>query len=379
MGILSNVVESLVGVGVNQLDNWITRSIQQGREEEAFAALAQLDNQIEAKYAQQQSLINGQGILPATNSLTAGAGEGSMPVGVGTPAWNEAMSNASQLPEIDPSIGRSNLASQLAYSKGNQFIQQNPLIQQRAMDEETQKQILKSRGQAFGRLAGQRDIGTADIDPGIRGQMNFTSPELQDAQARGRGKSVTAEEAAREPGRKARFQERMTLKQTPGARAIGSGGGGGKGSGDDTGGIVSSATDTDIRQMSRALMARTEFAQSGLSGKKELNANGQRTLERAAEIIQTQKKKNPLRAVKQAIDEFNFHSSNPPTIDTAGPTTPSQGAPQQTPQEAAAGASGGQDAATQQKISTLKSRGVPPERIKQALEAEGLNPADYGY
>lgn len=375
MGILTNAINQLttgvIGLGFNQLDAWFDRMAAQGQAEEAAAALDQATAD-QQEYLRQSLSGQSGGILPTTN----------------------------------PDVLKNPYTGQVYTYLQNQMIQNNPDVMAAEQGQKEREAVMKARSQAFGGLARQRDIGTADIGPGILGQRDFTSEQLQQAQARGRGLSVTEQEKAKEPGRKARFQERLTLKQTPGARAIGSGGGGG--AKDGGGGPLSSVTTAEIGRMEKAYLRNSEYQDVGMDGKPALNERGQNALNKAADILAGQKKKNPLRAIKEGRDAEmkEFQAQREKTSTPQGrldvlrgrATTPEaqqrlqeveqqlkegqQSTPtatQQTPQEKATQATQGPDAATAQKINTLKSRGVSPEKIKQALEAEGLNPADYGY
>lgn len=406
MGILTNAINQLVqgtiGLGIGQLDNYFTGLVESGQQERAAQEAFKLDQELAQRGLMQDSLLAGQFNVPGMDLAGGAAIDPNSAQGRGV------LSSLATLPPIDPVVNKSPVHSQLVFQRGNQFIQNNPLVQQREQAQKEQEAITKARSQAFGGLARQRDIGTADIGPGILGQRDFTSEQLQQAQARGRGLSVTEQEKAKEPGRKARFAERLQLKQTPGARAMGSGGGGE--AKDGGGGPVSSVTTAEIGRMEKTYLRNSEYQDIGIDGKPMLNERGQNALNKAADILAGQKKKNPLRAIKEGRDaemkEFQAQQEKTSTpegrldvlrgrattpeaqqrlqeveqqLEEGQQAAPAPTATQQTPQERATQATQGPDAATAQKINTLKSRGVSPEKIKQALEAEGLNPADYGY
>lgn len=300
------------------------------------------------------------------------------------------LGSLANLPYMDPAIAQSPMHSQLAVQRGTQFIQNNPIVLQR---EAAQKAADERRGLVKSMIGDYSQQGQVGFQEGLGAFDNPAGFDLtrQDRITRAgelEAGKTTAKLEAQRPFKDEDLQRSLRLKQTPGARATGPGG---AGTGNQPGGdVVSSVTNEDIGRMEKMLKGNKEFfteTQTGgsFSGKstKSLNEVGTQVLESAADKLSRMKKKNPLLAVKQAMTEYkekqgNIMSQMPPkpgNLNQRQAPQPNQApAPTAPPQTKVST----QDPATSQKIAALKARGVPDEKIKAALKADGLNPEDYG-
>lgn len=283
MGILGTAINQLTGqlfnFGFDQLDDFVTRKIQEGRDEEAFAALDQWEEDalrnIQLSQTNQPFLFGGQQVDPATVQ-----GQGILQGQFG-------------IPQVPSAIAKSPLAGQAFTQILPKVLANDPFFAEQERQRAIQEAITGARQTAFGGLARQRDIGTGAIGPGIRGEIDFTAPQLQESQARGAGLKTAFQETAKEPSRQRRFQERMQLKQTPGARARGGGG-----SKDDSTTIFSSVTDSDISRITSMLKTSPEYYDVNA---KQLTERGLNVLNNVGEIIPGQKKKNLIKARQEAV------------------------------------------------------------------------------
>lgn len=408
MGILTNALNELVrgaiGIGVDQLDNYFTGLIESGRQKEAAETAFNLDQELAQRGLMQDQLVSGQFNMPGMDLAGGAAMDPNSTQGRGV------LGSLAAIPYVDPIVNESPVHQQFVTQRGIQHIQQNPLVQQREMAKKAQEErmgLVKSMiGEGFtqNQMGFQEGLGAFDNPAGYdlsREERNRRSQERQFGQ-------TTAGEKAKEPFRDIAMKREIQKKQAPSYKQLQGGGGTVTPS---PSAPISSVTSAEIGRMQGMLLNNSEYQEMGLDGKPSLNDRGRNALNKAAEALSMQKKKNPLRAIKEGRDAEvkEFQAQREKTSTPEGrldvlrnrattpeaqerireieqqmrqggvQPTPTPTAGQQTPQEAATQATQGQDAATMQKINTLKSRGVPPERIKEALEAEGLNPADYGY
>lgn len=297
MGILTNALNQLVsgviGVGVDQLDNYFTGLIESGRQAEAAEAAMKLDQELAQRGLMQDQLMSGQFNTPGMDLAGGAAMDPNSAQGKGI------LSSLATLPYIDPSINQSPTHSQLAVQRGTQFIQQNPLVQQRELAQKAQEErmgLVKSlvgEGYKQNQMGFQEGLGAFDNPAGYdlpREERNRRSQERQFGQ-------TTAQYQAAEP-----YKEKANQRTRENAvfrKSLKGGGGGGDSGGSD---IVSSATEGEINKIQRQLMQYPEYVETGLDGKPTLNALGQNAAYKAAEILQTQKKKNYLKAAKEGRD-----------------------------------------------------------------------------
>jgi hypothetical protein len=235
----------------------------------------------------------------------------------------------------------------------------------------------------------QEGLGAFDNPAGFnltREDRNLRSQERQLGQ-------TTAQYKAAEPFKEKALQRQMRLKQTPGARAIGSG------VGDGVTNTISPGTfNTLQKQVLRYPQYRTQTGYNAMSGQPtyELNDRGRRVAEIIEQQYSTTKKPNygeiERRAIAQEAKEHGslsemerarrtgstaeqfkaFESTQSPAAPSPTP------APTSAPQQQVEAVQGQKDPAIEQKISKALQMGRTPEQIKDALKADGINPAMYG-
>lgn len=333
MGILTNAVNGLISqvldFGFDQLDNFVTRKIQEGQYEEAFQAADQWENDAIQRMS------------------GAGQGGGILPTG----PMDLVPSNQNMA-----AIQKSPLASEMVRARQQQFLQNDPYFLQQAAkrkQQESMQELNKQLGfetfkQNQGGTQTARDIfGGGDI---TQEQRNILSGQrttaLEDAKALAKEKAMA---------RKAQLKPPMA---SPGAVTTRVSEAQGQGE------IVSAVTPSDISRMEKVLMSQKDFSEETVDGKR-LNVNGENVLNQAADILSRQKKKNPLLAIKQAKEQYQKETRTDTQAFTsfAGQRAPAK-QPQitePTPQQKAT------QMTNEQKIQILRQRGVPEEEIQKAL------------
>jgi hypothetical protein len=176
-------------------------------------------------------------------------------------------------------------------------------------------------------------------------------------------------------------------------------------------------TNADLSRMEKTLFAMPLYRTETYQGKKALNQEGDVILRMAADILQRQKKKNPIQATMQAVRKYRLSMSQMPQKPKnlpSAPQAPAQPTAQQkasqsvnTPLKQEVQALIQKHGKTQavidflrkkglnpddfsptpnqnteivmQKINTLKARGISDDKIREALKTDGYNPTDYGY
>jgi hypothetical protein len=381
----------MVGLGVNQLNSYVTRLIQEGRMNEAAQAADMAEADLVNLQNYQQNvvapLMQGRGILPGVHSLTAGAQNRYIPVNPSSSGATEAMNYGRQLPQVNPKVYENPYTAQRYLARANQFIENDPITLRQKAQENLEKERLGLVKGFLGDAFKQGDIGFQEGLSGYDAPATFNLSRQDRITRKGEleaGKT-TARERAQEPFRDAALQRQMRLKQTPGARAIGSGGGG---SGNTDGEILSSVSNEDLGRMEKMLMRSSEFRteQANSSGNmtRVLNNAGAEVLNLAADKLARMKKKNPLLALKQATEEYKAQWKEKENIIQGADRAANQvlSAPKPnatTPQQQANTVQGRKDPNIEQKISKALQLGRTPEQIKKALVTDGLNPAIYGY
>lgn len=299
MGILTNALNQLVqgtiGLGIGQLDDYFTRLVESGQQEQAAQEAFKLDQELAQRGFMQDSLLSGQFNMPGMDLGGASAIDPNSAQGKGV------LSSLATLPYIDPVINKSPTHSQLAVQRGTQFIQNNPLVQQRELAQKAQEErmgLVKSlvgEGYKQNQMGFQEGLGAFDNPAGYdlpREERNRRSQERQFGQ-------TTAQYQAAEPYKE--MANQRTRENAVFRKSLKGSGGGGSGGG-EADAIVSSATEGEINKIQRQLMQYPEYVEMGLDGKPTLNALGQNAAYKAAEILQTQKKKNYLKAAKEGRD-----------------------------------------------------------------------------
>lgn len=222
--------------------------------------------------------------------------------------------------------------------------------------------------------AGARDIfGGGDIGQDVRNQASAARTGIL--------------EEAKEPARQRAFQRQVQLKQTPGARAMGSGEGGPakprdvstallnnwqKQLADDKSGVyATTAQGTQFTAEQIAANPNLAIAATLMGGQEKANLTdrGQRVMDIAEQLAAGSKTRSPRSILNQAKvlekKEFTQQRQQDPNAfqGFAGEKAPAQ---QAQPTEPTA-----QQKATQmtdeQKIQILRQRGVPEEEIQKAL------------
>lgn len=372
MGILTTAIgqltNELLSFGFGQLDDFVTRKIQEGRDEEAFAAADAWEKQA------LQGIQGGSGIL-------GGGGD-------------------FQMPALPPEIGQSPEASKYLFPRYQQIIKQDPDIvgmqRERFLDEKG----IGARSTAFGKLAGQRDIGTEAIVPGVRGDIDFSAGQLQESHAQGSGLTTKAQESAKEPFRDIAMQREIRKKQTPSYKQLQGGGGGGDGSFNVPGEFLNRAEKEILRDKSGVYVTAPEsksmftpddyrknpallLVDRESKEKPALTDRGLRVMQIAEEIAAKSKNRQPLSIINEAKarekKEFKEQSKSSALQGAQRPGIQINPNPTPAAPERAKEVQTGRDPATENKIRVLRQKGITPEQIKQALKEEGKNPADYGY
>lgn len=431
MGILTNALNDLVsgviGIGVDQLDNYFTGLIESGRQAEAAEAAMKLDQELAQRGLMQDQLMSGQFNTPGMDLAGGTAMDPNSAQGKGI------LSSLATLPYIDPSINQSPTHSQLAVQRGTQFIQQNPLVQQRELAQKAQEErmgLVKSlvgEGYKQNQMGFQEGLGAFDNPAGYdlsRQERISRSAEKTGALEKAKGPEWDRRQAQK-------TADAIRKKQTPTWKQL-RGGGGGGGDKQSTG-PVSSVTTAEIGRMEKAYLRNSEYAEEGIDGKPMLNQRGQNALNKAAEALAGQKKKNPLRAIKEGRDaevkEFQAQQEKTSTpegrldvlrgrattpeaqqrlqeveqqLREGQQATPAPTAGQQTPQDAARqqvapqptarpqptttpptrGATQSQRPSreyVQEGIKRAKGNGETPEQIRQRISQAGYEPKEFGY
>ncbi len=435
MGILTNalneIIEGAIGLGVSQLNSNIARKIQEGQLNEAAQAgnLAEADLVNLQNYQQNVSapLMRGRGILPGVHSLTAGTQTSYMPVNPSSSGAIDAINYGRQLPQVNPKVFENPYTAQRYLARANQFIENDPITLQRKAQENFEKERLGLLKGFLGDAFKQGDIGFQEGLSGYDAPATFNLSRQDRITRKGEleaGKT-TARELAQEPFRDAALQRQIRLKQTPGARAIGSDGG--------ENGIFSAITPQDLKHMEGGIKTKSDYVltvpdpNDPTKKIKYLNQRGELALEIAADKLSRMKKKNPLLALREATieeqiiyenslsPEKKFWQNETRKLQQQGiyrlgvdrkvqellpgmpePTSPpnlivpkstlqfsepnqAQTAPPITGQQQTSAPGIRQDSSTIEKINQAIMVGATPDEIRRALVDEGKNPSDYGY
>ena len=357
-----------LSLGFGQLDQFITRKIQEGNTEEAFRAL----DEWEATLGQQ--MTQGGGVLPT--------------------GPRDLVPSNDQMAKIQ----QSDLASRMAFQSYNQALQNDPYYVAQEQARKQQEAITNARAGAFEGLARQRDVGTETIGPGIMGSMDFTAPQLQESHATGLGMGTAAQEAAREPYRNLAMQRSIQLKQTPTYAQVRGGGSGDGGSVVNT--IGPSFQNTVVNNLMKRYpalfrqQAKDERGQpainlsTGLDVYEPSPAALQVAQEIADEYART-KKPNYMKIETQAVQRFKKaqgdEASQMPPKPTALQNLPRpepKSEPKTTPLPTALPniSSTQKSRPTMQAlIEKAKGTGWTDVQIRNAIKEEGYDPKEFGY
>src|SRR3990167_1038186 len=124
MGILTSaldeLVQGLVSAGVTQLDNYVTREIQEGRNENAFQAAYEWGNKVEQNYGLANKVAAGEFNMPGADLV---GNRGVLPT---SPEGQVYMSAFSNLPPVPPEIAKSNAAFQIFNQRYSDALQNKP-------------------------------------------------------------------------------------------------------------------------------------------------------------------------------------------------------------------------------------------------------------
>lgn len=382
MGILTNALNQLVrgtiGLGIGQLDNWFDRMAAQGQAKEAAAALDQATAD-QQEYLRQSLSGQGGGILPTTN----------------------------------PDVLKNPYTGQVYTYLQNQMIQNNPDVmaaEQAQKAQEERRGLVKSmigEGYKQNQMGFQEGLGAFDNPAGYdlsRQERISRSAERTGALEEAKGPEWDRRQAQK-------TADAITKKQTPTWKQLQGGGGGAK---DGGGGPVSSVTTAEIGRMEKAYLRNSEYQDVGMDGKPSLNERGQNALNKAADILAGQKKKNPLRAIKEGRDaemkEFQAQQEKTSTpqgrLDvlrgrattpeaqqrlqeveqqlkegqqSTPAATPPPTAGQQTPQQKVQETQRPSREYVQEGIKRAVGNGETPEQIRQRISQAGYEPKEFGY
>lgn len=302
---LSSAINDLLSVGFGQLGNYINREIEQGRAEDAFKYLDLVANDFinRDQYSRNISepLMQGRGILPGLESLTGNQVTASIPVDPNSGGAQAAIDwgrNSMVDPYAASKIVQNPYAGNMLYQMTLQRQQNDPYLLNQEAERAMQKKAFDIRAEVIGKRGEQNLIGTDELGNLIYGRTELPRPEALKRLGEREGAVTTGRMSAQEPFKVNAFNRSVQLKQTPGARAIGAGDNG------PTGGPVSTVTVGEIGRFEKMLGNNSAYSfEDKSTGKRYLNSRGNDALNRAADILSMQKKKNPLLAIKRAIDQ----------------------------------------------------------------------------
>lgn len=298
---LSELVDGLIDAGINQLDAYVSREFQEGRDERAFQAIDAWENQVAQNYGLANKVAAGTYNMPGMD-LAGGAGQGILPTGVDEQSLMQSFSN---VPPVPPEIAKSNAAFQIFNQRYSDVLANNPASIQQEIQRKAQENRLGLVKEMAGTGFQQNQMGWGETLGAFDSPDTYSLPREERLNRLGQreGALTTGRMAAQEPFKQSAFNRSVQLKQTPGARAIGTGGN------DVTGGPLSSVTVGEIGRFEKMLSGNKAYSFEDAYGKKQLNERGMDVMNRASEILGTMKKKNPLKAYKMAVDqekaEFN--------------------------------------------------------------------------
>lgn len=293
---LSQLTNSLIDAGINQLDNYVTREFQEGRDENAFRAIDAWENQVAQNYGLANKVAAGTYNMPGMD-LAGGAGQGILPTGVDEQSLMQSFSN---VPPVPPEIAKSNAAFQIFNQRYSDVLENNPANIQREIQRKAQENRLGLVKEMAGTGFQQNQMGWGETLGAYDNPNAYNLPREERLNRLGQreGALTTGRMAAQEPFKEIAMQRSMQLKQTPGAKAIGTGAGD-----TTTGGPVSTVTVGEIGRFEKMLSGNKDYSYvDAATGKKVLNDRGMDVMNRASEILGTMKKKNPLLAYKKAVD-----------------------------------------------------------------------------
>lgn len=300
MGILTSLITNLgnelVDMGIDQLDAFITNEIKEGRTENALDKLDEWENQVIQNYNIANRVGAGTYNLPGMD-LAGGQGGGVLPVNY-PGQEQDLMQYFSQVPQLPSEVFNAPEISNVVSSRYADVIANNPYNIQRQMQAEAQKARTGLVKEMVGESYKQNQMGFQE------GLGAFDRPTAYDLPREERNRRIgdtqysrtTGQYEAAEPFKENAYNRSVQLRQTPTYAQLN------KGTGPE-GGPVSSVTTTDLNKFENILGQKSIYAYTDkLSNKKILNQRGNDVLNRAADILSMQKKKNPLSAIKQAMD-----------------------------------------------------------------------------
>ena len=226
MGILTSALNEIIQQGINfgfrQIDDVFTTLKQQGRDAEAMQYLMSQDEPFTSKMLNPQQNIGMTqmpgGVLPTGTDL----GNYNLPeVTQSHPMSIWSTDAAKSFSKASPWI------QQLATQRGIQDITHDPRYAAQELAQKQQEAIISASQSAAGTLGGKGNIGNYDIGPYIMGTQQYSPQNIWGNAAQG----AATVEAAKFPEWQKRHDisvaDQIRVKQTPGARAMGSGDGGG--------------------------------------------------------------------------------------------------------------------------------------------------------
>ncbi len=354
MGILGNALNSLITQGIKmgfgQLDNLITRKVQEGKLEEASLLAEQFDRETVDKQMIAFNLVNPQS-LPGISGLVPG----SVPRGQGdlnNPDIQAQISSARQTPKSFFELGSkgdTGILGQQAVNRNQQFLSNDPFIA-------AQKERQRQQGKAFDTTAGvvgkQGDLGNLGINE-IGGQVLNPTLTLDEGRQRSRD-TVKGLSQARAEGRDTVAQKREQRK------------GGSKGSGSEK---PTRFKGFEIKIVREAFLEDPDFSENDIQnrGKRKLTPEGRRAVQLAV-LKGEEEGLSPTNAVKEVKTDFNIAKSFP------------ERTPSKNPIEAVRRLAPGSKEfiEIQGVITAAQEENLSPGQIKALLRKDGVDPSIFG-
>ena len=303
MGILTNLVDNLedelLNFGFNQIDAYVTREIQEGRDENAFNALDKWENQLVQNYGLASKVQSGSFNMPGADLVGS---RGVLPTSPEGQVYMDAFSN---IPPVPPEIAKSNAAFQIFNQRYSDALQNNPATLQREIQQKAQEnrmglvKDLASQGYTQNQMGFQEALGAYDQPSTYdlpREERNRRSQERQFGMSQ-------AQWEAGEPYKVEASKRALFNKQQPGY-----------GAGADAGGPVNAIT-LDAYNKSRQLIANKyphlsqTVMDENLKKIKVPNARGDRVAEIFVDLKSRTKKPNDPQLMGKSVQleakEFN--------------------------------------------------------------------------
>lgn len=388
MGILTQLLTQasgqLLDFGFDQLDALVTRKIQEGN---LKGALEELDKY--AEWGDQQVAQRQQqgGVLPLDNGPNAAVplpGQ-SGPMRNGAPTdWipNDRDINFGKI------LGNPTTAEQFRAQR-NLYMSNDPYYVQQEMDRKRQESEMQALQTGLGTLVGQGNVAPYEATAFMNKDPYFSVNRLQEMEAQGAGRTETAQEMAKEPGRIASHKRALERQQAPHWTK----GGGGDGGGGAVNAIGPAFPDTVTKNLLKYSIFTREIGLDDNGNKVYgLNEAGQLAKDNIINRYSSEKKPNYYKIEADEVAKARAASKevtlqehkrikekgiNMLGVDVPTVNTPPEGAKPQPSTKIAAPSR--QNPTTVKMIDDAKNLNATPQEIHDAIIDQGEIPEDYGY